>query len=103
MFLLLIFFMLSSQISPYSMMPVSKVAGVTEEGSTGAAAAPELAIRVSRGFVTIGGQRIAADEMSSEAGRLVSQGVGGFLVISTASATVQDIVTTIEALQAASA
>jgi biopolymer transport protein ExbD len=104
MFLLLLFFMLSSQIAPYSLLPVGNVAGLADEkSSTGAAAAFVVAIRVSQGFVTMGGRRIAADEVTSQAGRLVSQGIRSFLVISTGQATVQDIVATLEALKVAEA
>jgi biopolymer transport protein ExbD len=104
MFLLLLFFMLSSQIAPYSLLPVGNVAGLADEkSSTGAAASFVVAIRVSQGFVTIGGRRIAADEVTSQAGRLVSQGIRSFLVISTGQATVQDIVATLEALKVAEA
>ena len=104
MFLLLLFFMLSSQVAPYSLLPVGNVAGLADEkSSTGAAAAFVVAIRVSQGFVTIGGRRIAADEVTSQARRLVSQGVRSFLVISTGRATVQDIVATLEALKVAEA
>jgi fructoselysine-6-P-deglycase FrlB-like protein len=51
----------------------------------------------------MGGRRIAADEVTSQAGRLVSQGIRNFLVISTSQATVQDIVATLEALKVAEA
>lgn len=105
MFLLLIFFMLSSQIAPYSLMPVGQVsAAVDDRGPARApAAAGDLAIRVSAGAVGIGGQSIAIAEVGPVLKGLVSQGVTGFLVVSTRSATVQDIVSTLEALQAAEA
>jgi len=103
MFLLLMFFMLSSQIAPYSLIAVGNVAGFSDDKpSTNAVTEFVLAIRVSRGFVIIGGQRIAAHDVTSKIGRLVSQGVRNFLVISTGRATVQDIVATLEALEVAS-
>lgn len=102
MFLLLIFFMLSSQISPYSLMQVDRIARSDGAGGAGRAR-PDLVVRLSRGFVSIGGEAIAADHAAAAFSRLVSQGVSGFLVVLSGSATVQDIVTTLEALQAASA
>ncbi|WP_353646409.1 biopolymer transporter ExbD [Mesorhizobium sp. WSM2239] len=104
MFLLLMFFMLSSQMAPYSLLPMGNLAGLSDERpSTGAVTPYVLAIRVSRGFVTIGGQRIAADDVTSQVAGLVSHGVQSFLVICTGRATVQDIVATLEALKVAEA
>lgn len=105
MFLLLIFFMLSSQIAPYSLMSIGRVATGIEEGNQmgDAARTRDLAIRVSHGFVSVGGEAILFEELQPALGRLVSQGATGFLLIATRSARVQDIVTTLEALQAVSA
>jgi hypothetical protein len=68
-----------------------------------AARTRDLAIRVSHGFVSVGGEAILFEELQPALGRLVSQGATGFLLIATRSAKVQDIVTTLEALQAVSA
>ncbi|BCH33452.1 hypothetical protein MesoLjLc_53820 [Mesorhizobium sp. L-8-10] len=105
MFLLLIFFMLSSQIAPYSLMPIGNVATGIEDGNqTGdAARTRDLAIRVSHGFVSVGGEAIPFEELQPALSQLISRGSTGFLLIATRSASVQDIVTTLEALQAVSA
>lgn len=106
MFLLLIFFMLSSQISPYSLLPIGRVAGeaAADAGAHApATSAPDLSVRVSAGLVAVGGESVAMSELGPVIERLVAQGFGGFLVIATRSASVQDIVSALEALQAAGA
>jgi biopolymer transport protein ExbD len=104
MFLLLIFFMLSSQIAPYSLMPIRSIAQGVEGANDGegAAAKRDIAIRVLRGSVNIAGNSIPMAELVPALDRLVSQGVTGFQLIAARSATVQDVVTALEALQAAS-
>lgn len=103
MFLLLIFFMLSSQISPYALMPVgaaASAAGVAEQA--GASTGP-LAIRLSHGEARIGGRVVALENLAAAVEDLVGQGITAFVVIPTASADVQDAVTALETLQGASA
>lgn len=106
MFLLLIFFMLSSQVSPYSLLPIGSVAGeAVADAATPApaAAVSDLSVRVSAGQVAVGGETVALAGLGPVVERLVARGFGGFLVIATRSASVQDIVTALEALQAAGA
>lgn len=103
MFLLLIFFMLSSQISPYALMPVGGVASANGDAvDTGGSSAP-LVIRISHGQAQIGGRDVALADMEATAKTLVGQGIIAFVAIPSASAQVQDVVTALEALQAASA
>lgn len=107
MFLLLIFFMLSSQISPYSLLPLGPVAAGSDAAAAPAAAAPpavsDLSVRVSAGFASIGGESVELSALTPAIERFVGQGVTGFLVVATRSASVQDVVTVLESLQAASA
>lgn len=105
MFLLLIFFMLTSQVSPYSLMPVSEVAQAASDGSAASSSSSvgPLAIRVSRGAVRIGGEDVALADLPTAARRFVEQDVTAFVVVPSAAATVQDVVTVLEALQGASA
>ncbi|WP_274627910.1 ExbD/TolR family protein [Arvimicrobium flavum] len=106
MFLLLIFFMLSSQISPYSLVQVGGVgqaSGAAPDEAANAAAAAPLAIRVSHGSVRIGGEDVVLAELQAAAERFVLEGVAAFVVVPSASANVQDIVTVLELLKAAEA
>lgn len=108
-FLLLIFFMMSSQIAPYSLI----VLGTVEvEGAsapaTGVLQAPApavspLVLRVSDGRVAMAGGQIGIDELAAAARELVRQGIETFLIIPGRDATVQDIVSVLEALKAAEA
>ena len=102
-FLLLIFFMLSSQISPYSLLPIGGVARDAGSGATASGVASDLSLRVAAGSVRIGAETIALGDLGPVLERLVRQGAGGFLVIATRSARVQDVVSVLEALQDASA
>lgn len=104
MFLLLIFFMLSSQLSPYSLLPIGRVAGGQAAPSMPAPDAPvvaDLSVRVAAGAVIVAGETIALEAFPATIANLASQGIDGFLVIATRTASVQDIVSTLEALQAA--
>lgn len=105
MFLLLIFFMLSSQLSPYSLLPIGRVAG-GERGASPAAPAEtiaiaDLSVRVAAGAVVVGGETIAIEAFPSAIEAFRAQGFDGFLVIATRAASVQDMVSALEALQAA--
>lgn len=105
MFLLLIFFMLSSQVSPYALMPVGGVAAASGDSPPAAAGAVSgpLAIRLSHGQVRVGGQDIPLADLPVAARRFVDQGISAFIVVPSASADVQDVVTTLEVLKAVSA
>lgn len=101
MFLLLIFFMLSSQIAPYSLISVG---GVAEEhgaaAETPAAPLHDIAIRVLAGSVELGGETLPTAELHDRLRQLVDAGATGAMVIAGRSATVQDIVDVLEMLQA---
>jgi biopolymer transport protein ExbD len=105
MFLLLIFFMLSSQVSPYALMPVGGVAAASGDAPATAAdaASGPLAIRLSHGQARIGGRDIPLTELGAVAKGFVDQGITTFIVVPSASADAQDVVTTLEALKAVSA
>jgi biopolymer transport protein ExbD len=106
MFLLLIFFMLSSQISPYSLLPVGAVAAPGSDEDKGNAAAEtggNVLVRVSRAGIAIDGEPAAAANVGALLRHRVEEGAAGFVVVATATATVQDLVSTLEALRAAGA
>lgn len=102
MFLLLVFFMLSSQIAPYALMPVGGVAAAGGEAAPGTAASGPMTIRLSHGQARIGGQDVVLDNLQALARAFVDQGISAFIVIPSASAQAQDVVTALEALKAAS-
>ena len=103
MFLLLIFFMLSSRLSSYSLLPIGQVSAGEGVVAQGPAVVSDLSVRVSSGSATIGGQTVALSEIRPVLERFVAQGVTGFLVTATRSASVQDVVTVLESLSAVSA
>lgn len=100
-FLLLIFFMLSSQIAPYSLMPIGRIAAASASapGSALASGTPPLTVRLAHGYISAGGERIAIDDLPAQAGRLTAEGTSGFLLIPSASSQVQDVVSVLEALR----
>ncbi len=102
MFLLLIFFMLSSQVSPYSLLQLGRMAPQPPDGAHQAAssAASALALRVSGGFVGIGGEAVPLADLRPTLSSFMIRGFTGFVVIATQSASVQDVVATLEALEA---
>ena len=104
MFLLLIFFMLSSQIAPYSLIPLTRLAVENEHDvEPTSPATPDIAIRVSRGFISVGGERMAVAELASRLKLFKESGFSSFVIVPDALATVQDIVATLEAVQTVSA
>lgn len=108
-FLLLIFFMLSSQIAPYSMLVLGTVEDAAPPEAAGAplqapaAAIAPLVVRVSHGEVGLGGRRIAISDIGTAARELTDRGIEAFLLIPSAEADVQDVVAVLEALKAAEA
>ncbi|WEX10860.1 biopolymer transporter ExbD [Chelativorans sp. AA-79] len=107
-FLLLIFFMLSSQIAPYSLLPLGGVAAGTDEAEAAPAeavngAAQPLVVRIAHGEVTIGAERMAIAQLQDAVGHFRRQGVETYLLIPSGDAELQDVVSTLEAMKAASA
>jgi len=104
-FLLVIFFMVTSQIVPFSMIllgPVAREEGVAVPPAPSEAekAAP-VTVRVSAGSVRIGSQTVAMANLRKALDDLRKSGVTGLLLLPTASATVQDMVTVLETTRAA--
>ncbi len=101
-FLLLVFFMLSSQIAPYSLMTVSggasSEAQIPEQTTPQAAAEPNnlMTFIVSRGHVRSGSATIPLDQLQEALKRLDEEQQRIATVLTTRSATVQDIVTALE-------
>lgn len=115
MFQLLIFFMLSSSLTPYSLLTLQSASGVKDEQAapgeeTTASDVPEETAEpgdvalwtVEAGSVLVGGQSFGFDALSALAGALGTPSAPAdvILVVRT-TAQVQDIATVLEALQAA--
>jgi biopolymer transport protein ExbD len=102
MFLLLIFFMMSSQISPYSLISISGISTADEPASAPSPdSRTDLVLRVSAGFVGVDGERVPVSALRTALGQRVPGERTGALVLPDRSATVQDVVDVLEALQAA--
>ncbi|WP_121632448.1 ExbD/TolR family protein [Tropicibacter alexandrii] len=110
MFQLLIFFMLSSSLTPYSMITLQTAEAPPEPGNAGAPApaapAPdtgETAIwALENGRVLVGGQSFDFDALDGLAAALGASGVPqDVLLLVRDSAQVQDVTTVLERLRAA--
>lgn len=107
MFNLLIFFMLSSNITPYSLLPLKGTTAVPG-GDVGAAGqdAPqplgaETAIwTISEGLILAGGQEFGIDRVSDLTQSLTLLGTTSIVLIVQPEARVQDLTSVLEALSA---
>ena len=86
-FLLLLFFMLSSTFSRFSEV---KLAG--GEGGTGAASRPDAILSVDGGSLRLNGNTLVVGELGDELATLKQAGAGRLLVIVSAGAASQDFV-----------
>ena len=103
MFQLLVFFMLSSSLSPYSLIPLSAQAS---EGSgeatappppaTGAEPAQPAVWHLSRGALRIGRESVPLAELGARMEALAPQAGDGILLFPGRAATVQDVATVLE-------
>jgi biopolymer transport protein ExbD len=104
-FLLLTFFMLSSSIEPYSSIMLGEHGAQSEPGETEpnaqAAVRPDLVLSVSRGSVQANGSLVALADVAATLVALRRQGADTVIVFTRTSATVQDIVTVLDALKKA--
>jgi biopolymer transport protein ExbD len=113
MFQLLIFFILSSGLTPYSLLTLKTAVAMTENGTgtggdqTGAppaaVAPPEVALwTIEGGGLLVGGQRFPYEMLSDLAQALGSPAAPADVVLIVRSgAQVQDVATVLAALQAA--
>lgn len=101
-FLLLIFFMLSSQIAPYSLLPLGRIDSASAQPEPTPTTAPTiapLAVRVSKGTVDVAGERMAISALGEAVPRFAGNGLADYVLIPTATAEVQDVVSVLEALK----
>lgn len=109
MFQLLVFFMLSSNLVPYSLMEIRSGAlaggggtGAPEADAARAMPAGETAIwSVSGDGIVASGQRFGFDRLPDLAAALGQAGTARVLLVTRPGAQVQNLVTAIEALSAA--
>lgn len=110
MFQLLIFFMLSSNLAPYSLLTIrSGATGSPEGGESGAeepAPAPAAPIgdvaiwNVDAGNVVVGGQQFGFDLLADLAASLNADGDASIILVVRDEANVQDLSSVLEALAA---
>lgn len=97
-FLLVIFFMVSSQIVPFSLIPLAPGASPALPASPGPVPGPPpAAVRILAGQVSIDGKTIAMKDLPEALDALIGGGVDAILLIPGARSTVQDLVSTLEA------
>ncbi len=103
MFLLLIFFMLTSQTAPYSLISIlAGQRGGTQAGPVVAPAAPasgEVVVSISHGFVRFNGEDVPMAGIRDAIARYRALGFERAAALTTRSATVQDVVTVLEAFE----
>jgi biopolymer transport protein ExbD len=107
MFLVLIFFMLSSQTGRYGLLSIVPPAGAETDAAAAVpavadtAGAGELVVSIGAGAVRIGGQSIATDALPGALLALRSAGYERAVLLTTTAASVQDVVSVLEAFESA--
>lgn len=108
MFLLLIFFMLSSQTAPYSLLTILAGGDPSQQPAPSAPAQPavsapqgkgDVVVSISRGYVRFNGERVDMVDLPAAIERYKAAGFSTAMVFSTQAATVQDMVTVLEVFQ----
>lgn len=104
MFLLLIFFMLSSQTAPYSLLEIIAEGAPTAtpapaQPAEQTAPASEMIIAISRDYARVNGQRIEMAALPDALAQYKAAGYERAVVLPTGTATVQDVVSVIEAVK----
>jgi biopolymer transport protein ExbD len=106
MFQLLIFFMLSSSLSPYALLPLVPP---SQDGAPQPQAGPAPALadgqvrtaiwQVGRGEIRASGEMVGPDALGELLRRLLNDGTQEILLFTTADATTQDVATALEAIR----
>ena len=106
MFLLLIFFMLSSQTAPYSLLEIMAAGtpGAAQPAPQTATPAPaqstpELLVSVARGYARFNGARVEMADLRSAIDQYKAAGFSRAVVTTGQAATVQDVVSVLEELE----
>lgn len=104
-FLLLTFFMLASRIDPFSLLTLDEYQSRAADQPAGIAppqARPDLVLSVSRGVVRANGEPVALADFAARSVALRERGLETVIVFTRADASVQDIVSVLDALKKAS-
>lgn len=107
MFLLLIFFMLSSQTAPYSLLEIMAQGAPGQEQAPPVAppaVAPtaELLVSIAHGYARFNGARVEMTDLRSAIESYKAAGFTRAVVTTGQAATVQDVVSVLEAIERAS-
>ncbi len=109
MFLLLIFFMVSSQTSPYSLLTMQAGKSGSEPSAQAAPtpppkavpATPQVRVTVYNGYVRYNGLRVELTDLKASVDKSRAAGALTAVVLSSTAATVQDVVSVVDALRSA--
>jgi biopolymer transport protein ExbD len=107
MFLLLIFFMLSSQTAPYSLLTIfaprqgTAATPPAQQPQTPAAPKREVLVSVNDGFVRFNGQRVELADLRAAIADYKAQGYANATILTSRAAHVQDVVSVLEAFDSA--
>ncbi len=97
MFLLLIFFMLSSQTAPYFLLPVTADAAAVEEAAPGdEPVRSELVVSVGDGYARLNGEKVPLAALPESVASAIRAGFTQALVTAGATATTQDLVAVLD-------
>jgi len=105
MFLLLIFFMLSSQTSPYALLQLlassteSDVSAEPPPPQANPVARNEVVVSIARGYARLNGERVEMAALPAAIARFQQAGFASAVVLSSQAATVQDVVWVLEAFE----
>jgi biopolymer transport protein ExbD len=106
MFLLLIFFMFTTQTAPYSLLAITAPATPSGAPATPATVPsqgppqPAVLISIEHGFVSYDGRRIPLAGLSAAIAASKAAGLSRAVVLTSGTATVQDVVSVVEAFDA---
>lgn len=104
MFQLLIFFMLSSSLSPYALLPLVAPSDARLTTASDSAPAPDtqsqaVIWQVGRNEIRVSGETVRPDALGEVLRRLRNQGTDEILLFTTAQATTQDVAHVLEAIR----
>lgn len=102
-FLLMMFFMLSSHFAAFGLLDVTSAGnGSAQEQPAAAPDSDAVTLRISRGHVSAGEQTIAISELPAAIEEFRKAGADAAVLLASGSATVQDVVSVLEAFKTAS-
>jgi biopolymer transport protein ExbD len=104
MFLLLIFFMLASQTANYALLPIEAAGAssdtVPAEPATVVVGRGDVVVSIARGYVRFNGVRVEMADLLPAIATYKAAGFASALMLTTAAATVQDVVEVLHGFQA---